>query len=338
MSPISNEKGTLHLAVAGNGNPYDYLTPERLEFMHALFGGMPEAELAATTGLTTEQLDAELQILEAGSLVTGPLGQRKPAFFLAVADELPRLNAFAQELAGELAHYLGARWADLERQYDGLSVAGDAVFSKRAFFLVGDLILDVGLLDALAATTDLMLPAPPRPSPEAPDARFYVWLVEGDRGLLGKYGQRVTALPWPSHELRTFGDYWLGEDPNIGRNQLEALVRERAGHVSSPAALGQELDIPYYPAEDAAVWWSLAQSEARVLAERLARREAELHDLYDSLRAAERKLTTFGEFFCWYDHVIYAYAIDHLAEAGLLVIPDERFTADVWPVNNASAF
>ncbi len=39
------------------------------------------------------------------------------------------------------------------------------------------------------------------------------------------------------------------------------------------------------------------------------------------------RLYGFGEFLCWYDHVAYAHAIDILADAGVLSIPEYRFIA-----------
>jgi hypothetical protein len=70
----------------------------------------------------------------------------------------------------------------------------------------------------------------------------------------------------------------------------------------------------------------------------LAAREAELRELFGSLRAAQLPGTSFGEFFCWYDHVIYAHAIDELVKAGLIMMPPACFTAVIWPVNMESAF
>lgn len=338
MSPMSSLDNTLHLAVAGTGNLYAYLTPQRLVLLRALFDGTDEAAVARAVGLTAEQLETELESLEAASLLGGPLGNRQPAFFIATADELPRLDALARELGQALAGQLQQRWPLIEEQYTLLDASRKAPLRERAFFLVGDLILDVGLLDGLAAETDLMPPAPSRPSPDVPDARYYIWLIEGPRSLLGQYGQRVTPLPWPDWELRTFGDYWNGDAPNHTRSALEKRACEHAPDVESPSALAEELGIPLFPDADVAHWWAFARTEARLLATALAACEPELRALFASLRATTQPGTSFGEFFCWYDHVIYAHAIDALIVASLIELPAERFTAAIWPTGAESAF
>jgi hypothetical protein len=338
MSPISSTDNRLHLAVAGTGNPYEYLTPQRLELLYTLFDGPDEAAAARAVGLTAGRLDAELAVLTAASLVGGTLGARRPAFFIAASDELPGLDVRARELGQALAKQLEQRWPLFQERYAQLGPRRNRHLLDDAFFLVGDLVLDVGLLDALAAETTLMPPAPPRPSPDAPEARYYAWLIEGPRSLLGQYGQRVTPLPWRRYELRTFGDYWTGDEPNYGRVAVEERARSLAPDLESINALAEGVNVWSYTDADAAHWWAFARGEARLLAATLAAHEDELRGLFAGLRATQLPGTSFGEFFCWYDHVIYAHAIDALTDGGLISMPSERFTAAIWPAATESAF
>src|SRR5262249_57923000 len=77
-------------------------------------------------------------------------------------------------------------------------------------------------------------------------------------------------------------------------------------------------------------WTASMQKYANDLVAIYYAQEPELRQLYGSLQASTYAPHGFGEFFCWYDHVAYAYAIDMLAEAGGLVIPDQRYTAAIW--------
>jgi hypothetical protein len=55
-----------------------------------------------------------------------------------------------------------------------------------------------------------------------------------------------------------------------------------------------------------------------------------LRQLHATLHASIYAPYGFSEFFCWYDHVAYAHAIDVLASADVLSIPEHRFTAALW--------
>jgi hypothetical protein len=87
-------------------------------------------------------------------------------------------------------------------------------------------------------------------------------------------------------------------------------------------------------------WDALALDLARGLVDLYRGEAAALRDLYASC-AASRYLpesTGFGEFFCWYDHVAYAHAIDELARQGRLLIPAERYSAMLWFEHPEKAF
>ena len=332
MSPACDPPRGLHGIMAGRGDPYAVLTPLRLRLLRALHGGATLADLAAEAGLSPGRVRAELAPLRAAHLVAGDGDRPRPAFVVAPAAETRRVAAHADEVGRLLATRLLDRWPAIEAAYRELALAAALPLSEVAFLLVGDRILDVGLLDALARDGRLMPPAPARPSPGHPDARYYLWLIEGEHDQLGRYGQRATTLPWPGWELLTFGQYTRGDAPNTARDALEAAARAAvaAGDGGMPDALATYLGVPLVGREDAGRWWALARERADDLLTVYREQEPALRRLYGELGASAYLPADFGEFFCWYDHLAYAAAIDALAASGVFVIRPERYTAAVW--------
>lgn len=344
MSPVSSRDGRLHAAMAGRGNPYVTLTPERLPLVQALSGGQSVAAISAAFGLTPDAVAADLAALAAaGLIVAGPTGPA-PSFVVADAGEVRRVALHARRVGERLAEGLWSRWNIIEAALGGRA--------GLAFFLVGDRILDVGLLDALAADGRLLPPAPPRPAPSDPDAHYYLWMVEGERSDLGRYGQRVTPLPWPGWELLTFGLYLHDGDaggtrstPASGgspsRAELEAaafrLARERPE--PGPAALAAALDVPRVEWATTAAWERVAGQIADELVAVYLKEEASLRRLWTTLRASSSLPESFPEFFCWYDHLAYAHAIDALVELGAFTAPADGYCAVLWePPDTVGAF
>jgi hypothetical protein len=56
---------------------------------------------------------------------------------------------------------------------------------------------------------------------------------------------------------------------------------------------------------------------------------AAIRSLHTGLSRGIEAEQTFGEFFCWYDHLAYAHAVDLLAARGRFSIPQDRFTAAI---------
>ncbi len=98
----------------------------------------------------------------------------------------------------------------------------------------------------------------------------------------------------------------------------------------SPAALAWQTGLPLVDAHDARVWDGFARALASELVGGYFGLLDELTTLFGGLRAARAGGTTFGEFFCWYDHLAYAHAIDALVAAGLVVLPAGAVAAAIW--------
>jgi len=316
--PLHDERGGWHAAMAGKGDPYSVMRVEHLVLLGRLHGGQTVAGPAD-----------DLAPLHAASLLTIEEGRYRPAFFIADRAETTRIDRHARALGAQLADALLARWTTLERHYATLTISHTHTLTELAFLLVGDRILDVGLLDALAAEGELMPAAPPRPSPTDPQARYYFWLIAGKAAQLGRYGQRVTALPWPGWELATFGQYQLDGQTNTAREALEVRVLEclATAQTTTPAALAAAFALPLLDHDDTARWVEAERFATAALVVVYKANEPDLRALYASLRTSAAAPTGFGEFFCWYDHLAYAYAIDALSAAGAMSLPAARFAA-----------
>ncbi len=227
--------------------------------------------------------------------------------------------------------HLESCWPDLQRAMRELGVAGWAL-PELAFFLVGNLLLDQGLLTALAQDGDLMPPTPQRPSLDDLDARYYLRLVEGQQKDLGHYGQRASALPWEDWHLVTFGEYVVDGHDNSARMDLEAraagMIRRGDGF---PTALARALGVPSFPRNISSAWLERAYPVAEALVGLYRTERSDLERLYGSLKASRYLPDGLGEFMCWYDHLVFAHAIDLLADQGKKVaVPSSRFVAWLW--------
>ena len=318
--------------MAGNGNPYSVLTPLCKGLLRAFHDRLSLPDVAVAFGISAADVERELEPLVTASLAQEQNGHYQATFFIASSTETLQVTAHARGTGRLLAQQLLLRWNNIETAYKQLAVSHDYDLRNLAFLFVGDVILDVGLLDALARDGTLMPSAPARPSPDHPDARYYFWMVEGDADQLGWYGQRAIALSWEHWYLLTFGRYWIDSAPNAAREALETKAREllTANLANDPEALAEHLNIPLVNQTDARRWWQCVKSYAADLLSVYRERADTLRQLYTSLHASTYAPYGFGEFFCWYDHVAYANAIDVLADAGVLVIPQRQFIAALW--------
>jgi hypothetical protein len=336
MSPVSSQDRRLHAAMAGRGNPYAVLTPERLPLLRALHAELDIASVAALLGSTPELLERALTALVAAGLVAPGTSESEfvPRFVIVDAAEVRRVDRHARDSGHALAERLLERWPRIERVLADLALPATQNMAALGFLLVGDRILDVGLLDVLAADGRLMPAAPPRPTPDDPQARYYLWMIEGERTDLGQYGQQATSLRWPGWEMLTFGRY---AEPGTGsggpaREQLEAALVACAAreHAAGPAALAAAFALPCFDQLATAAWDTFAAQIATDLLEVYLVEEPALRELWFSLRASRVRHDAFGEFFCWYDHLAYAHAIDACAAAGLFQIPPAGYSVAIW--------
>ena len=326
------DAGNLHAVMAGNGDPYAVLTPLRMRLLRGLHDLPVNTNLASALGLTETMLNQEVAALQAASLVSERHGRLRPNFVIADAVEAARVAAHAREAGDELAAQLALNWAAIDADYRRMAVSAEFALADIAFLLVGDRVLDVGLLDALALDRRLMRSAPLRPAPRTPDARYYFWMIEGDADYVGWYGQRTNKLAWTEWQLITFGRYQSDGMPNTARNAFEAHARAvtDANRTLNPMRLARSLQIAAVTLEDARIWAEAAAHYARRLVEVYLRSVDALRQLYAGLGAHAYAPDGFGEFFCWYDHLAYAFAIERLADNGYLQIPAEQFQAALW--------
>lgn len=331
-NPSAYDLHRLRVIMAGNGNPYSVLTPLRKGLLRAFHDGLSMPDIAAAFSISATDVERELGSLVTASLVQERNGHYQPTFFIASASETLRVTAHAHDTGYLLAQRLLARWDDIETSYKQLVISHDREFRNWAFLFVGDRILDIELLNVLARDGTLMPSAPSRPSPNHPKARYYFWMIEGEPDQLGWYGQHETALPWEHWRLLTFGRYRIDGASNTARDALETKVREvlAAPLANNPEALAEYLNIPAVNQADAQRWRQCGQSCAFDLLSVYREREDALRQFYTSLHASTYTPHGFGEFFCWYDHVAYAHAIDVLADAGVLSIPEHWFVAALW--------
>ena len=198
--------------------------------------------------------------------------------------------------------------------------------------MIGNILLDQGLLEALAREKQLMPPMPARPTAADPDAHYYLWLVEGTPDLLGRYGQRAQALPWETWYFITFGEYYSRGVKNTSRVQLEREILGAAVQLPAPERLAQQFSLPLMDKQTLEHWQHHIEPLTTGLVDLYKREKATLIKLFGSLRIAQHLPENFGEFMCWYDHLTYAHTIDLLARWGLLQMPTLRFTAALWQI------
>ncbi len=336
MCPLYDPVEGLNLAMAGNGDPYAVLSPRLLRVLRDLGSGLPLSEVATRAATSVAALRAELAPLVAASLVSERGEGYRPGFCILDREEVMQTDRHAAVVGERLAGLLLERWDVLVAAYRELAVSKVCAFADLAFFLVGDRILDVGLLDALAEQGSLMPAAPARPSPTLPEARYYLWMIAGVPEQLGRYGQRTTGLPWPGWQLLTFGEYHAAGGPLAARGALEARATSLAAAPGAdPAALAASLDVPLLGSADTARWSAVAREHCRALVAIYAAEEATLRRLYGDFATGRAAPERFGEFFCWYDHVAYAHAIDALVAAGAFALPADRFAAVLWQEGHA---
>jgi hypothetical protein len=322
----------LHVSLAGSGDPWKALTRVRLGLLRALHDGRTLSDLASAAGRPSDLLCRELDPLIEVHLLHKQGERYTPTFFIADAAETRKVVEHAQQLGQTLADHLTLHWSRLDAEFSELNVSQSHSIRDLSFLLVGGQILDIGLLEALKRDRTLLNPAPARPSLDHPEAQFYFYMIEGDRSDLGRYGLNDTTLPWPNWYLLTFGQDWVNGASNSERSTLEETCQEliHTETTNNPEELAERLRIPIFTESDTSRWLGLVHEYSEILLNTYLAEEHNLKRLYSTLRASSYARHGFSEFFCWYDHVAYAYAIDALETQGLIAIPPVRFTAALW--------
>lgn len=312
----------LHLVIAGDTDPVALRRIVEPELRQALL----ELHFTGQSLL--------LERLQALGLATGNV----PGLFVATEIEAEVVSRHAFEVAAGLAGAVEQRWNDLEALFRTLDFSRSQSLAEAGFLFVGDFVLDVGLLDALATDGTLMPPAPMRSIGELQPSRYYLWLVEGSPHLLGQYGQRQIGLPWPGWTMTTYGRYFVDGRPNAARQTLIDRVMGEAASADGPAELAAQSALPLISPTDMNRWRGGIAELLRALVDAYKREEQAVRSLHAGLVGEADVERTFGEFFCWYDHLVYAHVIDRLVERGRFSTPAEGFTAAIvhpWSMPDA---
>lgn len=326
---MSNQVG-LHAIMAGSGKPYAAMTSSSQQLLMKLHQGISYDLIAAQLGLSDDELQATLNCLLDYCLIESDGNSYRPTFFIANEDEVQRVVAHAQGIGYIFARQLLGDWHRLETLFNQLSLSKIGAFADYAFILVGDRLLDVGLLYTLMDNHDLMPPAPERPSPDAPDAHYYFWMIEGTEDQLGKYGQNQMTLKWSNWFLITFGQYHIQGEPNHKRNLLHQRAKAILEQADSPESLSQQLGIQLIEPDDSVLWATGINPYINTIVQIYRQQETSIRDLYSGLHASHYAPYGFAEFFCWYDHLVYSTAIDMLIETKHISFPEPCFASAIW--------
>jgi hypothetical protein len=318
--------------MAGNGSPWAVLTPLRKQILRALHDGHTADELRNLFELSNEQVHKELAPLAEASLLQTEDDVYLPAFFIADAEEVGRVCEHARAVGSKMGGELLRRWSELENLYAQLSIHSAEPLSTHAFLLIGDLVLDLGLLAALEREGSLLPAPPPRPSPERPDAQYFFWMIEGTFDQVCRYGHRDEELPWDPWRLVSFGQYYIDDVPNEYRNSEFDVARAMASdsRATSPYHLAERIERPIIEEDDAARWVRGISPVTAAVASVYKESEASIRNLYGTLHASSYTPYGFEEFFCWYEHVAYSQTIDFLEAEGALPVPEHRYTMAIW--------
>jgi hypothetical protein len=310
--------------MAGHGNPYAVLSDSRKLILFALHNDAFEA-------IQNPQSETELKPLVEASLVKQRADKTySPTFFIADAQEVKWVNHQARATGHQLAARVKKSWRTLQTAFAKMPISQKFSFAEQAFFLVGDCILDVGLLNALARAGNLLTPAPARPSPNFPDAHYCFWMIEGDADSLGCYGQRYSPLPWNHWTLLTFGRYRTKGQPITSRSKLEQHIQQLAPTVPNATALGRRAALATYNRQAVMLWEQITRPLCDDLVQVYNHEQTYLKTLFTSCRSSKYAPESFLDFFCWYDHLAYAHAIDELITTGFLELPQSGFTTALW--------
>ncbi|MCQ3931298.1 MAG: hypothetical protein DPW16_12650 [Chloroflexi bacterium] len=326
---MGNQTG-LHAIMAGSGKPYAAMTARSQQLLMKLHQGVSYDHIPAQLGLSDGEFLATLNCLLDYRLIESHGNGYRPTFFISNADEVQWVVLHAQKIGQLLAHQLVQNWNRLETLFNQLALSKISIFADYAFILVGDRLLDIGLLYALMDHHDLMPPAPKRPSPDAPDAHYYFWMIEGTEDQLGKYGQNQMTLRWSNWFLITFGQYHIQGEPNHKRTLLHQRAIVMLEQADSPESLSQLTGIQLIEPNDSVLWTTGINPYIDTIIQIYRQQETSIRDLYSSLHASYYARYGFAEFFCWYDHLAYSAAIDKLIETKHISLPEQCFASAIW--------
>ena len=322
----------IHFSLAGSGDPWSSLSRLRARILKELHHGATLADLTSMLNMTLKEVTAEITPLLDTSLVLKSDGQFRPSFLITDYDETQLVYSHASNFSTNLADTLAEHLEDIKDSFRRLDVSKVWDFEDLAFLLIGGRIIDIKLLEKLTTGMRVLPPAPSRPSSKRPDARYYFWMIEGEKKHLGEYGLDDYELPWSSWRYFSFAQNLINGIPNSGREQMEKRCFElvESKTIETPEALGNELSIPIVSPSDSKKFAETSNRVAEHLSICYKEHEHSIKELHTNLKSGVHAPHSFGEFFCWYAHIAYSVAIDILESKGILPIPLERFQSALW--------
>ncbi len=322
----------VHLSMAGSGNPWSAFTKYRKRILRELHDCPNLDELGTYLETTPEMLRAELQPLINASLVSEHQSLYRPTFLITDETETLRVFEHACDFGLVLANRTETSLKDLKDAFTRLDLSTQFHFEDLAFLFVGGRILDIKLLEKLTQGARIMPPAPQRPSPDRPDARFYFYMVEGEPEHLGKYGLEDMDLPWKSWHYYSFGLNLIDGSANTEREEMQARCKEILDFsiIDGPESLAQELGLPIIHPTDSKIWSDASNSLAEVLKQCYLEEWDSIQALHSMIESGKYAPNSLGEFVCWYAHIAYCSAIDSLESKGIIRIPQGKYQAAIW--------
>jgi len=326
------DSSRVHLSLAGSGDPWSSLTQLRKRILRELHDTPYISELTSIVQKTPDELKAEIHPMIESSLVYEIDGGFRPSFLITDESETQRVFLHASSFAEVLVDTTEARLPWVESEFEKLEISQNHDFEELSLFFLGGRILDIKLLEKLTRGNRVMPPAPARPSPNQPDARYYFYMVEGNPIHLGGWGQDDSNMSWENWHFITFGQNLIDGEYNPHRRALETRYKEliESGTSKTPEAVGVTLGIPVVSLSDSNMWENTADILAEELCKCYEESEEFIKALHRDLQSGKYTSHSIGEFFCWYAHIAYASAIEKMEERGMLDIPPSRFQSAIW--------
>jgi hypothetical protein len=324
-------KNKISLSMAGSGNPWDYFIESSKITLRALHDGFSLKEIQEIIDVTEEELMERINLLISASLINEVKGKYSPAFLITNKDETKKTVTHSKIIGRIIADEFIAFWNDVEEKYKQLKISEIYSLEDLSFVLVGSKLLDIALLEELAKDKTLLKPAPNRPSPKRPDAQYYFYMIDGPVESHGQYGENSKDLPFNGWNFITFGKNIIDGKYNEPRGKLEEKcdeLREKK-QLTSPEEYAKSLDVPFLTKGDSLQWRRFCNEIAYKLLLKIMENKEKLMQFYNELSTSKYTEDSFGEFFCWYFHLAYSWAIDFLVEENILKMPTEKYGAMV---------
>ena len=322
---------SIHLSLAGSGDPWSYFKTSSKLTLRALFDGYSIKEIQKLFQISKEELQEKIDLLVEAGLIKISDGNFVPTFLIVNEEETERTFWYAKEIGMLLAEEFMKHWNEINLDYQKLEISEKYSINELSLVLIGSKILDIALLEVLAKDGSLLQSAPSRPSTKNPEARYYFYMVEGKVEYLGKYGENSMDLPKENWAFVTFGINIIDGKENPHRNEIENkcdLLKKR-GEIIEPEDFAEKLDSPFLTRKDSIEWLKIAKKIANKLLVSLKKKEKELIEFYEKLKISNYSSNSFGEFMCWFIHIAYSWAIDCLVEKKIIKLPENKFQSIV---------